>query len=123
MVMVAMMMVAFTGCGTVDYTGTYTIDGMWGYDAYGEYNEITSQAESFSIAYVEGVNEVTITEDKVIFANGWSASYTLDDSNKDCYLISYINATGEHYITFYPADNTIELECETFDIWYNKCEK
>ena len=121
MAMVVMMMVAFTGCGSVNVTGTYTVDDIYGYDYNGDYIEMMNHHETEVVTEYWGMKTINITDDLVVFGNGMSFAYELVDEGDGLYTISTSNEKLD--ITFYTEDNTISIAMEDGDIWYNPVNK
>lgn len=118
-VMVAMVFV-FTGCGSVNVTGTYNVDDIYGYDYNGDYIEMMNHHETEVVAEYWGIETINITDDLVVLGNGMSFAYELVDEGDGLYTISTSN--GKLDITFYTEDNTISVAMEDGDIWYNPAQ-
>ena len=120
MAVMVVMVFAFTGCGSVNVTGTYTVDDIYGYDYNGDYIEMMDHHETVTVAAYWGMETIKITEDLVVLGNGMSYSYEVVDEGDGLYTISTSNEKLD--ITFYTEDNTISLAMEDGDIWYNPAQ-
>lgn len=115
--MLVVMMMVFTGCGSVNVTGTYAVDDIYGYDYNGDYIEMMNHYETVTVAEYYGMETIKITDDLVVLGNGRSYPYELVDEGDGLYTISTSNKKLD--ITFYAEDSTISLAMEDGDIWYN----
>lgn len=115
--MLVVMMMAFTGCGSVNVTGTYVVDDIYGYDYNGNYSEMMNHHETEVVAEYYGMETISITNDLVVLGNGRSYPYELVDEGDGLYTI--VTSNKKLDITFYAEDSTISLAMEDGDIWYN----